>query len=303
MGRPHFRALSAFTLCLAFAGAAPLTANAYTTDGLVLNFDAGNPRSLDPQNVGTWFDISPTAVEATLFGSVSHDNARQAIVFDGSGAYYDVDGDFRDFTRGMTLEFGVSFGEDADSFERIFDFGMGADTNGIIVGRNETTENVFLETWDDGVRLGRCVTTTNPLADDLFHHWYFILDDDLTCRIYRDNVLQDTTILYASDSRFFNGFPPNETRTSNYIARSAWNFDASFEGYISYIRIYTDDLTEAERDENFATASGEPAEGLASTGAASGFWAVLAAFALGTLGILLRRQKRPASATSATSAT
>jgi hypothetical protein len=125
---------------------------------------------------------------------------------------------------------------------------------------------VFLETWEDGVRLGRCVTTTNPLADNAFHQWYFILDDDLTCRIYRDNVLQDTYISYSADFRYFNAFPPVEERTVNYIARSAWSGDGAFEGYISYIRIYTDDLTAAERNENAETPKASAGENLASTG-------------------------------------
>ncbi len=284
-------ALTVASLSVALFGVFPNSATAYTTDGLVLNFDATNPDSLNPLDLGTWFDISPTAVEATLFGTTRYSNTRDAVVFDGSGAYYDVDGDFRDFSSGMTLEFGASFGENPDHFERIFDFGMGAETNGIIVGREATTENVFLETWDNGVRLGRCVTTTDPLESDSYHQWYFVLDDDLSCRIYRDDVLQDTFISWASDYRYFDALPPIEERTQNYIARSAWAGDAAFEGYISYIRIYTDDLTDDEIAENLDSPE-RSAENLAPTGATIELWALVAAIVLGAIGAKVRRDKR-----------
>ena len=295
MSRNKLLGFVAATLALAFFGlASPVPAQAYTTDGLVLNFDASDRQSLDPDDLTTWMDISPTGVSAYLTGTVTYGQAREAVVFHGDGAYYDVDGDFRDFSNGMTLEFGASFGKNADHFERIFDFGMGAETNGIIVGREATSENVFLETWASGVRLGRCVTTTDPLADDAFHQWYFILDDDLTCRIYRDNVLQDTFISWSSDVRYFNAFPPVEERTVNYIARSAWGNDAPFEGYISYIRIYTDDLTAAERNENAENPNDIASEQLAHTGtpidvSTVSMLAVLAIIVSGLLRVITRR--------------
>jgi len=308
------RLLTAASIATVLAVAAP--ANAYVTDGLYLSMDARVADSYSASNAGQWNDVSPNGRDGTIYGNVSLDNSTDALVFDGTGYgsnYVDLDGAFDDFDSGLTIEFIGEFGATTNIWERIFDFGNGAGSDNVWVGRFHETQELAFEVWIGSSNQGRCHTTTGELAGRDLAHWVITVDDSLICRIYKDGVPQSTQLQTGSgidvgssslDGTAYPAFPRNIARANNYVGRSGWIVDPDFEGSIQMIRIYNRALTEAEVFDN-ATNSADPEDtsgggsdtdaeprSLADTGFDPITGATIAAVMLGAGFFLLRRRAR-----------
>jgi hypothetical protein len=251
------RLLTAATLFVVFTIAAP--ANAYVTDGLYLYMDARNTNSYSVSNPTEWNDISINGRNGSINGSVTLDGATDVLFFDGTSSgtnFVDLDGAFNNWGNGFTIEFIGEFGARVDNWERIFDFGNGAESDNVWVGRYTNTQNLTIEIWDGSTNLGRCHTTGNQLAGRELHHWIITMDASPICRIYMDGVEVATVLADgfendvtspSTNGTAYPGLPNDVTRTNNYVGASNWT-DPDFEGSIQMIRIYTRALTMDEVD-------------------------------------------------------
>jgi hypothetical protein len=249
----------ALTIALAAAMSTVTPAQAYVTDGLYLYMDARDTDSYSASNPTEWNDASVNLRNGTIYGSVTLDNATDALFFDGTAVgtnYVDLSGDFNDWSNGFTIEFIGEFGANVDNWERIFDFGNGAASDNIWVGRLYGTQELTLEYFVGNQNRGRCHTSDGALSGREMHHWIITVDASATCRIYQDGAEVTTSLQDGSgnavsgptmDGTTYASLPASVARTNNYVGRSNWP-DRDFEGSIQMVRIYTRPLTIDEVD-------------------------------------------------------
>jgi hypothetical protein len=257
----------------AFGVAAP--AQAYVTDGLMIYLDASKTSSYGGSGT-TWTDISGSGRDGTLSGGVTFDAGTQTMQFPGGpngSGFVDLNGDFDNFTNGLTIEFEGEFGSARSAWERIFDFALAQSSsagdianvaNVFWVGQLQTRNELTLETWINGTNQGRCHTDVSggalgPVGDRTLHKWVLTLDGSV-CRIYKDGVELPTRVASAANANLDitpsvpNGsaypLPLTTTRTSAFLGRSNFTADGDLEGSIRYIRIYNKYLTPEEVTDN-----------------------------------------------------
>lgn len=293
-------------------------AQAYVTNNLYLYLDYSNSSSYD--GTSTWHDLSPNHRDGTIHGAIVSDPSTNSLSFPGGSngtAWVNLAGDFSDFSSGLTIEFEGSFGQTRDSWERIFDFGNGPESDNVWVGQYGGTNELAVEVFTAGNhREGWCHTQTGhtalgPVGQEEFARWTITLDGTL-CKIYKDGVAMTTftdspelygaadTQVGGSDSGTSLHLPDVITRNNNYLGRSNWTDDNDLEGKIRSIRIYTDALTPAEVTENenstpLDESSTSSNADLADTGLNSYGWLFLAgalAAMGGTVSVVAKRRQR-----------
>jgi hypothetical protein len=269
----------AATLAVALSTVTP--AQAYVTDGLYLYMDARDTNSYSVGNQTQWNDASVNLRNGTIYGSVTLDNATDALFFDGTAVgtnYVDLSGDFNDWGSGFTIEFIGEFGANVDNWERVFDFGNGAGSDNVWVGRLYGTQDLTLEYFDGSTNLGRCHTSNGALSGREMHHWIITVDSTAKCRIYQDGAEVATSLQSGSgspvsgptmDGSVYASLPQNIARTNNYVGRSNWP-DRDFEGSIQMVRIYTRPLTVDEVDSADVLTPSEEEGGGGETGGDNG---------------------------------
>jgi prepilin-type N-terminal cleavage/methylation domain-containing protein len=129
---------------------------------------------------------------------------------------------------GITIEFSAKWDVN-QKWSRIFDFGNGSATNNIAVSNQETTTNVRLTLYYEGISTGYNVATTSNTRSN-----YRIVisksGSNYVLTSYKDGV-QTFTETFAMKN-----FLANQTRTSNYIGKSNWA-DSYFNGVIYNLKI------------------------------------------------------------------
>ena len=252
----------------------PTPAQAISAPTPLLYLDASNPASY-PGTGTQWYDLSGANNHGTIFNvtnSVTFDPVTSSMRFPGGvngSAYVSLSAQMNDFSNGITIEFEGEFGVDRTLWERIFDFaeGIGQTANAFWVGQFETSNELTVEIFKAGIRLGYCHTATGgnglgPTGTRTFYKWLITIDTDPPnlCRIYRDGVEMPTRVLLPG-STFNNStvsasvtgsaysLPPSVSanvpvvRDSNFLGRSNFTNDHDLEGSIRYIRIYDQALT------------------------------------------------------------
>lgn len=151
--------VSAVTVALILPAAG---ASAYTTNGLLANYDRSDPTSFTPETMAL-VNTGSAGGSATKVGNVTFDETDQALVFPGTGFnkdYYNLGPGFANFGTGITIQANFNFGRIATKWERIFDFSNGAGSDNFLVGQYLTDGEIFVEVWDYNVRNGRCRSET-----------------------------------------------------------------------------------------------------------------------------------------------
>ena len=220
------------------------TAVGVVTSGLRMYFDPANPSGFVSSTVLK--DLSGNAFNGTLTKTGAWPDVQTGqgryLGFDGAGGYIDLP----DITSpsnwsGLTFTFYTNFGSGANNFERIFDFGNGAQSNNIIVGREGVSGNIFIEIYRDASSGGYCRSTTNSIGVSTWNYWAITMNGS-TCNIYKNNVL--------NASQAYTYLPWARTLSNNYIGKSNWA-DAAFEGGISDLAIYDRALSTTELTQNY----------------------------------------------------
>jgi hypothetical protein len=214
------------------------------TNGLKMYFDPANPNGFLSATVLK--DLSGNAFNGTLTKTGSWPGIQTGqgryLNFDGLGGYVDLpDMASSSNWTGLTITFYGNFGTGANNFERIIDFGNGAVSNNIIVGREGTGGNIFVEIYRDAASGGYCRSTTNSIGNGTWDYWAVTMSGS-TCNIYKNNVLNAT--------QAYTYLPWARTLLNNYIGKSNWA-DAAFEGGISDLAIYDRVLSTAELTQNY----------------------------------------------------
>lgn len=214
------------------------------TSGLRMYFDPANPNGFLSSTVLK--DLSGNGYNGTLIKTGSWPGLQTGqgrnLGFDGAGGYVDLpDISSPSNWSGLTFTFYANFGGGAGSFERIFDFGNGASANNMIVGREGTSGNIFVEIYRDGASGGYCRSTANSIGVGTWDYWAITMNGS-TCSIYKNNSL--------NASQAYTYLPWARTLVNNYIGKSNWA-DAAFEGGISDLAIYDRALSTAELTQNY----------------------------------------------------
>ena len=214
--------------------------SAVQNSNLLLHLDAGLSY---PGSGTTWTDLSGNNKNAAFPAAPTHTaptaSAQASLAF-GSGVHGSVANfDFGNFSNGLTIQATVDFAA-AESFERIIDFGNGAEANNVLFGRLGVTNDLMFEYFVGNVRTGRCVAAA---AIESGYQNYAVTFDTaggtFNCKIYRNGQLLTTrwevtpTIL-----------PANTPRTSNLIGKSNWVADASLNGGMRDLLIYSTALSQ-----------------------------------------------------------
>lgn len=213
------------------AGTASSTVRATPTpfSGMMLLLDAATYEAGN-----TWYDYSGNQKNATLVNSPTWSSANGGrYEFNGTNQYATVPSGFANFTSGVTVLAIVDFG-DANNFERIMDFGNGAESNNILLCRQGTTNNIFFEIYR-GNATGGVRTITDGITNNQWGFYGGRLDG-ANCKVIT---------LGSSSTTAFTNLPLNVTRTLNYIGKSNWA-DALFQRYISVVAIFNTALTDSE---------------------------------------------------------
>ncbi|MFM6842116.1 MAG: fibronectin type III domain-containing protein, partial [Candidatus Planktophila sp.] len=225
-------------------------------NGLLMRFDAKNSSSYSGTGT-TWNDISGNGITATLTsesqftkstsGSTSPANntfSHGSMMFSGSSQFATINSGFNyDFSGGFTAAWYGNWGNGAGAYERIFDIGSGAggaNSNNLLVGRNGTSSEMFLELYTAAGASGRCVTPNETARgiDTNWNHWAIVLNGT-TCLIYKNgNVVTNTSYTFLPTS--------NVSRSNVWLGRSNWVADAYLEGGIADIAFYNRPLQFAE---------------------------------------------------------
>lgn len=252
--------IASFGISLLIASfVAGTSAFAVSASDLFFNVNASDPGSYSTTSPTRWTDLSPTGRNGTIVGTLNYNSGTGALEFPNSGAsdlgsnaYVDMGDGFNNFGTGITIEFEGHFGAVNQAWERIFDFGNGAASNNIwvgVLGESGYPNELAIELFHGSTGKNRCISSNQALLTNgqpgVFAK-YVITLDGTTCRMYKNGVEIDTRVGStffpdnpASLGSSYPNLPLNVNRTQNYIGKSNWGTDASFNGAIKYVRIYT----------------------------------------------------------------
>ncbi len=222
------------------AFAAPASATTIN-EGLVYSVDSRVSYSISRHDVSVWKDLSGFQQDATLVGDgISYGKKNRVVKFAG-GDYsggYEFSLDRHNFEHGFTVEARVDLGRKADWWERVFDFGNGAEDGNIVLARYEDSNELVLAIWDGDYLAGQLITTNGPLRRNAGLQTFTVrVDVNNFPELFIDGVPQ---MEYDVSSDLFDFYtaPPSIARTSSLIGLSNWQGDAPAEGSIQYIRLY-----------------------------------------------------------------
>jgi hypothetical protein len=226
------------------ASAAVSTGVGVSANGLVIYYDPANPSAYSGSNLR---DLSGNGYDATFYKSGAWPGEETSrgkyLGFDGGGGYLDLVNNLSgvSWSSGVSVSFYANFGGGAGNFERIIDFGNGAEADNIIVGRHGTSSSIFAEIFESNVG-GQCVSDSGAIGNATWDFWTVTFDGS-NCKIYKNNSLIKTV---ANSKKPRSGV----IRNNAYIGKSNWA-DAAFEGGISDLAIYNRILSSSEMTQNY----------------------------------------------------
>lgn len=190
----------------------------------------------DPNNLAcfpgsgtTVFDLGGFNRNATLYNSMTTSNTAQGFKFfsfNGSNQYMQLESqDFGSFEGGITIAAFVNFGN-ANSWERIIDFGSGQAASNIGFAREATSQTLMFFHYNGATPVFQ-TGASNYIANNAWA--FYAVTVNKSSAKYWSN-LNTTTISTTT-------IPVQTTRSINYIGRSNWN-DAYFETGIGQIAMW-----------------------------------------------------------------
>ncbi len=226
------------------SSAAPADGVGVATSNLELFYDVNNPNGISGT---TLKDLSGNSRDATITQVSSQPSKSTSngghLSFNGNGGFATAPQyNFPNYS-GISVSFYANFGNSADNFERIIDFGNRDADNNIEVGRIGTSSDFFAEAWTGTSSPGWC--RANGSIDTNWHFWVVTFGNGY-CNIYKDGVQLVNNYAY-------NSLPLAGSWSKMYIGKSNWA-DAAFEGGIAELAFYSRVLTPTERTQNYNAA-------------------------------------------------
>ena len=206
------------------------------TDGLVLNLDAGDPRSY-PSSGTTWTDLSGNGNNASLISGATYSNANGgSIVFDGGTQYASIPG---------TSSAPWAFGQNGTVEQWVFVNGNNGSNNRFwCVNNNPSALDAYLNgsTYNIGFH-GGAVITSSTIPQSAWTHLVVTYRSG-TIRVYFNGIEQGLTGTTT-------GY--NITNTSEFSIADFYGHGQNYElnGRVSAMRIYNRALSAAEVAQNY----------------------------------------------------
>lgn len=234
------------------AGGSGVVVIRYAKQAPVLDWNASDVNSYD-ESVSTAAinGLSSTGLNGTLYNgsnavAPTFTNSTGAWNFSGgansTGPYAKLNSNLNTTqfaTNGMTIDFEADFGSSLDMWERILDFSTNADAaNNLLISRRANSSDLILQLYSANNLQGDCTQTGAIPANSGMNRWTISIDGT-NCRVYKNGTLLNS---YAYSYKPITGL----TWSTNYIARSNWSSDTSFEGSIRSLRIYAGGLSPSE---------------------------------------------------------
>ena len=160
--------------------------------------------------------------------------ANKVMKFDGVNDHITFPAMNINYSQGFSLEVWVRYNS-LKSWSRIFDFGIGAGTDNILLANKGTTNTLGFHVYRGTGSLG--IEVANFLELGKWIHIAVTLDASGNGKIYKNGQL-----IQSGTSQL----PNNLNRTINYIGRSNWASDGYFDGQMAEFRLWNRVRTEAE---------------------------------------------------------
>lgn len=226
---------------------------AIATSGLVARFNADDGSASGSSS--SWTDLSGNSRNAT-FSTTPGFNTDQGEFYDfngggSTGQFATLPSMTVDYSAGFTATFYADFAN-ANSWERIIDFGNGQQNGNIVVARDGTSNDLHIGIFNGASSLGSC-NATGVIINGAFAH-YAVTLDGTNCYFYRNGRPYNSVARFNSSGTSVSALtavPTSVARSSNYIAKSNWVSDSNFSGRIGELSIYNRGLSSNEVYENY----------------------------------------------------
>ena len=179
-------------------------------------------------------DQSNSGLQPTIVSNAY--NGKPAVRFDGSSQYLQIPSLHDDYSAGLSI-FAVYNPTSNGSWARVLDFGNGPAADNIIVARDSTGPNFFVQALQGGSNAFDIITS--DLATSQLQEYSVVDDPASQAYVYKNGAVSASTA---------GGSPNSVTRTSNFIGKSNWA-DSLFQGDICELIIYNRPLTSGEREQ------------------------------------------------------
>ena len=227
-----------------------------TTDTALMRFDATNSSSYGGSGT-IWTSLSgqdPSGGTLTAAGRGSptpaFDPRSKSFTMETKSSFNDDHTEFLvesfdgDFTHGYSAFAVVDFGQSAQNYERIFDFGRGEALSNIYFGRYGTTDRLETRVYPfESGSPWQCLSVEGAIQPG-FHQYQVSVSADGTCVMKRDGITLTTTT--SGDLSL-----PNTKFTSNKIGQTnwesgTWREQEYLEGSIQSLIVYNSAKTTPE---------------------------------------------------------
>jgi hypothetical protein len=156
--------------------------------------------------------------------------------FNGTSQYVQLPSLDFTFANGFSAEALVYY-TSFQQFSRIFDIGNGQQSDNLVLANDGTTGNLVFLSLTGNQQQG-AISAPGKLALNRWMTVAVTISSQGVANLYCDGVL------VATQSNF--GVPVKKARTSNYLGRSNWAWDAYFKGSMASVRFWERELSEAE---------------------------------------------------------
>ena len=209
------------------------------SDGLVLNLDAGNPYSY-PKFGTTWFDLSGTGSNGTLYNGPTYDSTIKSFSFDGSNDYMDIPySSTRDFgTSNFTIDIWMKMPSQAN--RPILELGA-YNTNGLLIRTDQGGSSKY------SVFIGGTVYTWNySFGANTWYNAILTRNSSTTMELYVNSVSQGTVTIPAGATVTASS---GVTRIAQILSGGV--VGGNFIGNIGAIKAYNRSLSATEVTQNY----------------------------------------------------
>ncbi len=209
---------------------------------LWLRADAGSNTSVNSGTVSSWTDQSVFGATATGFNAPTYlsnaNNFNPAMsLAAGSPKYFALPTGFNNFTNGLSA-YVVAKPTASNNMARFFDFGLGQDNNNILLYRSGTSSELTYFVFNGSGSGGNFTSTTGPIVNDE-NRVFSVFQNAGAAGVGVPTTTFVNSLSVATGSV---QVPPIINRTANFIGRSNWAADAYYNGEISEVILYNNNI-------------------------------------------------------------
>lgn len=191
---------------------------------------------------GTGARANSAAGPAAVPSNYDGDESRTGIIgfadsLDGKdpGDYLDIGDGYQDFSAGFTFSV-WAYPTAAGKYARFFELGNGENADNIMLTRDSTTDNIRFDNYISGSPVSK-LQTGAAISLNQWQHFAVTVSGG-NVKIFKNGVI-------IASGAMGNAFSGNQ-RTSNFIGKSGWAWDAYFQGMLD-----EPEITKVGRSDNW----------------------------------------------------